>query len=72
MEIDVSKEGVIAYGYVDEQCGLSFQVFSVASVEDGLELIRGNRDEQVMLLLRIVVLLIWKKLVYYIQNMIFG
>lgn len=52
IEIVSDSDGVIAYGYIDEQCGLSFHVFGAASVKNGVELVRGSKDEKAMLLLR--------------------
>jgi len=52
IEIINGSDGVIAYGYIDEQCGLSFHVFGAASIKEGVELIKGSKDEKAMLLLR--------------------
>lgn len=52
MEIDSSKDGVIAYGYIDEECGLSFHIFAAAGIKDGTEIVRCNKDEKSMLILR--------------------
>lgn len=51
-EIINNCDGVIAYGYIDEQCGLSFQIFGAASVKDGVEIVKESKDEKIMLILR--------------------
>lgn len=51
IEMVRDSDGVIAYGYIDEQCGLSFHVFGAASVKKGV-IVKGNKDEKAMLLLR--------------------
>lgn len=52
VEVIRGSDGIIAYGYIDEQCGLSFHVFGAAGVRDGVELVKGMKDEKAMLLLR--------------------
>lgn len=52
VEIVSESDGVIAYGYIDEQCGLSFHVFGTASIKDGVELVIGRKDEKAMLVMR--------------------
>ena len=52
VEIVSESDGVTAYGYIDEQCGLSFHVFGTASIKDGVELVIGRKDEKAMLVMR--------------------
>lgn len=52
LEIDDSKDGVIAYGYIDETCGLSFSVLNSAMIRDEVEIVKGAKDEKAFMILR--------------------
>lgn len=50
--IDETKDGVIAYGYIDETCGLSFSVLNSAVIMDDVDIIKGAKDEKAFMILR--------------------